>query len=66
MYHNNNSHSIPLKKKDLLKSVEKFKVVVVKENKHFSSTEIHLKVIALSFVDCPLGIHLLHCVIFKY
>ena len=40
------------KKKDLFKSVEKFKVAVVKKNKHFSRV-IHLKVIALSFFDCP-------------
>ena len=66
MYHNNNSHSAPLGKNDLLKSVKKFKVVVVKKNRHFSSTVIDLKVIALSFVDFPLGIYLLHCMIFKY
>ena len=53
MYHNNNSHSAPLEKNDLLKSVKKFKVVVVKKNRHFSSTVILLKAVALSFVDCP-------------
>ena len=57
MCNNSNSHSVPVEKKDLLKSVEKFKVVVLKKNKHFSSTVINLKVIALSFVDCPLGIY---------
>ena len=57
MCNNSNSHSVPVEKKDLLKSVEKFKVVVLKKNKHFSSTVINLQVIALSFVDCPLGIY---------
>ena len=66
MYHNNNCHSVPLESNDLFKSVEKFKVVVVKKNKHFFSTVIHFIVIASSFFDCPLGIYLLHCIIFKY
>ena len=65
MYQSNNSHRVPLEKKDLFKSVEKFRVVEVKKNKCFFSSVIHLKVIALSFFDCPLGIYLLHC-IFQY
>ena len=66
MYHNINSHTVRFekKKKDLFKSAEKFTVAVVKKNKHFFSTVIHLKVIALSFLDCPLGIYLLHYIIF--
>ena len=66
MYHNINSHSVRFEKKDLFKSVEKFTVAIVKKNKHFFSAVIHLKLIALSFLDCPLGIYLLHCIIFKY
>ena len=48
MYHNNNSHSVTLEKNVLFKSVEKFKVAVVKTSKHVFSSVIHLKVIALS------------------
>ena len=66
MYQSNNHHSVRLEKKDLFKSVEKFKVVEVKKNKCFFSSVIDLKVIALSFFDRPLGIYLLHCIIFQY
>ena len=52
---------IPLeKKKRFIQVSREIQSCCSEEEQTFFSTVIHLKVIALSFFDCPQGIYLLH------
>ena len=66
MYHNNNFDSVPPEKKRFIQVSREIQSCCSEEKQTFFSAVIHVKVIALSFFDCPLSIYLLNCINFKY